>query len=259
MNETGYYLTQVVTAGLPTKYELVRFNIAPNSTATSQTANSNHGANSSLYWILDPPTAYSPIISDAYSWPEYSDAPWVTTLSAANFQASCSVVSDGVIAFWVRCLDKNGDAIPWLYQSSLYSAASPAVTTLKFNSAAAFIPAILGSHTNLVTSDPTSFAFTSPPNGISVLDTAGSTLNNSVTGTVAANRLPSAVELTIVTLDSRTLARNPTIPAIPTPPATGGAADIPNEIQTFMNSLVTNNIKTAKAFSTTIRLVNGTE
>ena len=255
--ETGYFLTKVVTAGIPTKYELVRFNIAPNYVATSKTTQQMHGgaspsANTSLYWIYDPPTAYSPIFADTTPWPEYSDAPWLTTLSSTQFQSAIAVVSEGVIACWMRCLDKNGNPIPWLYQSSLYSGASPAVTTLKFNSAAAFNGPTLDAPTT------TSFTYSSPPVGIySPPSWFGAP--SAPGGTVAANRLPSAVELTIVTLDSRTLTRlgSTLLPAIP---AATSATDVPNEMTNFINTLAAPpyNIKSPSVFSTTVRLINGT-
>lgn len=226
VHEMGYFLA--TTATTPKKYQLWRFNAPPDKVVTSATAAKTHA--SLAYWIYDPPTAYNnPAYLATSPWPLYGDAPWLTQLVAGDFQKSIALVSDGVLAFWVRCLDKNGDPIPWLYKSSLYSSS---VSTLKFNSAAGFNPATPGV--------ANSFAYTVPP-----------------AGTVTANRLPSAVELTIVTLDSRALTQfGSSIPAIP---AAASATDVPASIQGFMDALIAQNIKSAQVFSTTVRLINGTD
>src|SRR5205814_6589706 len=103
-------------------------------------------------------------------------APWVSnfvTNSALN-----SNIASGVLAFWARCLDRNGDPIPWVGGAGG-----------RFNSAAHFQPAIAG--------QSNSFKYTSAAT------------------TVRANLLPSAVEVVIVTLDPVSFNRNPNIPALP--------------------------------------------
>jgi prepilin-type N-terminal cleavage/methylation domain-containing protein len=251
--ETGYMLT--AATGTTKKYQLLRFNLAPNAIATSLTTKNTHASNST-YWIYDPLTAYATTqgYTTASPWPPYNDAPWLTTLASSSstaFSSATSVVSDGVIGFWVRCLDKNGNAIPWLYQSSLYSSSFAKTPNIKFNSAAAFNPATLGT--------ANSFTYSSPPVPASI---SGSTLT-APSGTVAANRLPTAVELTIITVDPQTLSRlqaqGLTVPAMP---VAASATAVPASIQTYVNSTLLAppyEIRTARVFSTTVRLMNGTD
>jgi hypothetical protein len=180
--EIGYYLTD--------NYELRRFFVPPD--------------NAKYAIFTNVPTDTS--------------APWITTtFSSVEFGAASSVVSQGVLAFWVRCFDGNGDLIPWL------SGAVP----LKFNSAAHFQPAIPG--------QANSFKYT-----------------NAAT-TARANLLPATVELTIVTLDPQTFRRNPTVPA---QTAQSAPDDLPSVITTFSQRLISNNIKSAHAFTSRVRLVN---
>ncbi|HEY5745326.1 MAG TPA: hypothetical protein VIU12_04535, partial [Chryseolinea sp.] len=151
--------------------------------------------------------------------------PWLAHLTGAQFRGVTTVLSDGVIALWIRCLDANRDPIPWLKDAGSYSGASP----LKYNSAAGFNPAISGT--------PNSFQYTD------------------MNSTVPANRLPDSVEITIVTVDSQTLLRQATsIPA--TMPAVSGPGEVPAAVTQFMNTLSASNITTAQVFSTTVRLTN---
>src|SRR3954471_22854160 len=138
--EIGYYLSD--------NYELKRFYVPPTDATNYQ-------------------------IFTAPNQPTDTSSPWLTNFIKTTPTLS-STVTGGVLAFWARCLDINGDPIPWL-------ATAPA----RFNSAAHFQPAIPG--------QTTSFRYTN------------------VTNTIRANVLPSTVELVIVTLDPRTFRRNPNI------------------------------------------------
>jgi prepilin-type N-terminal cleavage/methylation domain-containing protein len=180
--EIGYYLTE--------SYQLKRFFVPPD--------------NNKYAIFSNAPTDIS--------------APWITTpfASPSEFNAVCSVVSQGVLSFWVRCFDRNGDLIPWL------STAPP----LKFNSAAHFQPAIIG--------QPSSFKYTSA-------------------STARGNLLPTALEVTVVTLDPQTFKRNPTIPALPTWTAPD---QLPAIRDSFSQQLITNTIKTARTFTTRANLLN---
>jgi prepilin-type N-terminal cleavage/methylation domain-containing protein len=183
--EIGYYLTD--------SYELRRFFVAPTDAAN--------------YQIFTSPNQ-----------PTDNSAPWATSFVSANLSTP---LSSGVLAFWVRCFDGNGDLIPWL--SSNVGGVGP----LKFNSAAHFQPAIPG--------QKSSFNYTN------------------ASTTARANLLPAAVELTIVTLDPQTFRRNPQIPA-------QSAQSVPDDLSSvrdsFNQQLVSNNIKNAHTFSVRVKLAN---
>lgn len=188
IGEIGYYLTN--------NYELRRF-------------------------FVPPDNAKYAIFTNA---PTDTSAPWITTtFTSTEFNAACSIVSQGVLAFWVRCFDRNGDLIPWIPPGA---GAAP----LKFNSAAHFQPAILG--------QGTSFKYTSAAT------------------TARANLLPAVVELTIVTLDPQTFRRNPTIPA---QNAQSAPDDLPSVTASFNQQLINNNIKTAHTFTTRVNLLNAAQ
>ncbi len=160
--------------------------------------------------------------------PSDISAPWT---AVASNSALHTPVSGRVIGFWARSFDLNGDLIPWL------SSAVPAASPLQFNSAAHFQPAISG--------QPMSFKYTAA-------------------STATAHLLPASIELTIVTLDSKSLQRSsaaiPPIPAgIPpsysdVPPAGYGPEDVPNAIDWFNRELVRAKIKGAQTFTTRVSL-----
>lgn len=178
--EVGYYLTD--------NYELKRFYVPPTD---------------SNYQIFTPPN------------PSDTSAPWVTNVIGSNPSLS-TTVSAGVLAFWVRCVDRNGDSIPW-------SASAPP----RFNSAAHFQSA--------VPNRPNSFLYTS-------------------SSTARGNALPSAVELTVITLDSRTFSRNPA--AIPPLPAENAPDDLQTVRDQFNQQLIANKVASARTFSTRVNLMN---
>lgn len=181
--EVGYYLAA--------DYQLRRFFVPPSDAANYQ-----------IFTSPNQPTA--------------SAAPWVTTFVS---DAVSTPVATGVLAFWVRSYDINGDLVPWL------SSVAPGVGSLKYNSAAHFQPAVAGR--------PTSFKYTNP------------------SSTAQAHLLPNAVELTIVTLDPQTFNRGPNIPPVPTASAPD---QIPSARDAFNQSLIDNNIKTARTFTTRVHL-----
>jgi hypothetical protein len=191
--ELGYYLAEDHSQTGAQIYQLKRFFVPPTD-----------GSN---YQIFSPPNQ-----------PTDASAPWVTSFVTTN---TTTTVASGVIAFWVRCYDGNGDLIPWL------SANAPAVGPMKFNSAAHFQPAIPG--------QTSSFKYTNTSN------------------TARANLLPAAVELTIVTLDPQTFKRNPSIPA---QNAQSAPDDLPTVRDSFNRQLITNSIRTGHTFSTRVKLVN---
>jgi type II secretory pathway pseudopilin PulG len=147
--------------------------------------------------------------------------PWLDDLPAAAFtnpgeqSSAVSVVSDGVVGLWIRGRDHNGDIIPWNGEDKI-----------KFNSAGRFQSSIPG--------QPNSFRW-----------------NHS--STLPKNELPASVEITIIVVDSQTLAKKFPIPTII---SARSASDIPRVIETFQQQLLANEIKSACTFSTRINLIN---
>lgn len=192
--EVGYYLTD--------SFQLRRFFVPPDN------------ANYSIF--TTPPTATA--------------APWITTTfsTSAQFNGVSFIVADGVIAFWIRCMDVNGNPVPWF---SARSPQAPVGTTIRYNSAARFQPALSGQ---------------APPTTASWPYTAAATLQ--------ANRLPVAIEITVVTLDTKSFQRNPTIPAIP---SSTSPDQVPAAVTTFNQLLVAARVSSARTFSTRVNLTNG--
>jgi prepilin-type N-terminal cleavage/methylation domain-containing protein len=230
VNEVGYYLTHRADSNGIEHFELRRFFVSP---ADPRQPPSAPVANPS-YHIYDVPSTVYYNSSSTTIMP-----PWIN-LNGKNldpartdFEFWSSVVSDGVVGFWIRCLDRNGEAIPWL------SSADNSTSPIRYNSTAYFQPAIPG--------QAASFKYTK------------------TSSTVKANLLPATVELTIVTVDSRTMQRKPTIPAVPAGVPTGypdvsptgfGPEDIPNAIDWFNRQLITNGVKNARTFTTRVSLKN---
>ena len=172
-------------------------------------------------FFVPPTDASNYQIFSSPNQPSDVSAPWVTSFITATSPALTTPVAGGILAFWVRCFDSNGDLIPWL------SSNTTGVGPLKFNSAAHFQVATPG--------QPASFKYTN------------------ASTTAPANLLPATVELTIVTLDPQTFRRNPFIPA---QNAQTAPDDLPNVRDAFSQSLISNNIKNAHTFSTRVNLVN---
>ena len=226
VRELGYLL--VKTTGTPVDYQLKRFCVAPDT----------------RYPTPYPPLAAATRAFQIYDLPFNAvTAPWLTNLTAANFQSSLTTLSQGVLGLWVRLLDRNGDPVPWLKDSPFYSAADP----MRFNSAAAFTAATLGA--------ANSFQYTEST------DSTGAAVIAAKTTTVAvnaANRLPTSAELTIVTLDLRSLQR-PGV-TIPDPPASASPTDVPADINTYLGTLTGGQrLAGAQMFCRVVRLQNGTD
>src|SRR5204862_5068261 len=116
------------------------------------------------------------------------------------------------------------------------SSADGSTVPIRFNSTAHFQPAIPG--------QSASFKYTN-------------------SSTAQAHLLPATVELTIVTVDSRTMQRKPTIPVVPAGVPSGypdvsptgfGPEDIPNVIDWYNRQLITNKVKNARTFTTRVSL-----
>jgi type II secretory pathway pseudopilin PulG len=153
----------------------------------------------------------------------------------ANNQAVVSSAADGVVAMWVQCLDVLGKPIPLVSKSSVHP-----TSELFYNSAAFFQVA-------------TSTAF---ENGRSLLYLAQTSQS------MKANRVPAAIDLTLITVDRRTLARGLKIPEMPdqTDPNyldANGAINVDALVLEYKNRLRNNRIYNARTFSTRAKLVNG--
>jgi prepilin-type N-terminal cleavage/methylation domain-containing protein len=199
---------------------------ALDSTASGNLSEIGYFLNDSfqLQRFFVPPT-------DAVNYQVFTNAPndrsavWVT--SYAGNSAITRTVSDGVVALWIRCLDANDELIPWLSSSTTVNGDTGA-TPVQFNSAAHFQPAIRG--------QSSSFKYT----------------NRSTTA--QAHLLPATVEITIVTIDAKTMVRSSG--SIPGLPALTGPQDIPNAITAFNQQLVSSKVQSARTFTTRVALRN---
>lgn len=147
-----------------------------------------------------------------------------------NERAIVSGAADGVIAFWAQPLDLLGNPIPWLSE-----AAHHPKSELLYNSAAYF---------QVATSTP----FESGKSFTYLAETPQS---------MKANRVPAAIEFTVITLDSELLARDSTV----IPPQQNvlehGALDVERSARETIDLLRAKRIHTARVFSTRAKLTNG--
>ncbi len=215
LSEVGYYLTD--------KYELKRFFVPPTS---------------DYYKIFDPGDGPRRTSAD----PKVC-APWVTKY-VASYPELSTTVSNGVLGFWTRCLDINGDPIPY------------ARNDVQYNSLDAFQPAIPGVRLpdpNDPSQNPTSFIYPAP-----ISDPAA-------TPPIAqAYLLPYSVELYILTVDRSTYDRlkqrllaDTTGQSAIVDNATSGVAPmgLPGNVTGHSNYLTkTYGIKTARIFSTRVQI-----
>jgi len=224
--EIGYFITRNASSGT---YQLHRFYLRPDNANGLYLGADNYDLQST---------------ASKRPWSFANEALWITKLNAKAFDLAdpmnaVSVLADGVVAMWIRCLDKAGNPIPWLSAIPGYSSG-----TIQFSSGASF---------QMTTADaPFDDAGDDYSNAQKTFQyTAGPTV--SATQTAAANRLPAYVEITLVMVDSRTLQRKPAVPAMPLPT---NAADIPSQIQEFQESLVNAGIRSARTFTKRVKTLN---
>lgn len=180
--------------------------------------------------LVVPPE--SPFYKAGQTGPVWNTTSWLAATDSSLFDAdsaNCAVstVADGVVAMWIRCFDLAGNPIPWLNSAPDLSSASP----MQFNSAAPFQMADKGAPF----SDGSTFQYLAP-------------------STVMAHRLPGSIEITIILLDGRTLARKPAVPAMPAPTT---IAAVPGQIRQFQESLAAAGIP-AETLSVRLPLANKT-
>lgn len=201
----GYYLARSADGN---RYELRRYLVPPNDMA------GGGGANPDFKLFASDPS-YTCQQANGYSASPRS--PQWLYLDSAAFEKYSSSLSDNVIAFWVRCIDRAGKPIPWLMSRDA------SATPFKFNSAARFL-------------------FKAPDETPSFQYLQSSAL--------PANRLPIAVELTLITVDSRVFLTK----RIPDADAPSSAEDIPVIAKAYEKKLIDAGIKSARTFSILCKL-----
>lgn len=147
-----------------------------------------------------------------------------------NDSVIVSSAADGVIAFWVQCYDLLGNPVPWLSQAPNHPSSD-----LMYNSAAYFQMA-------------TTLPFDSGET------TEFLRLSKQV---MKAHRVPSEVEITIVTIDTAVIAQGFEIPTMESL-VVDGKMDMDGSVQLFLSKLELAGIRGAEVFTTKVKLVNGT-
>ena len=147
-----------------------------------------------------------------------------------NTKAVVSSAADGVIALWVQCYDQLGHPVPLVSQAKNHPKSE-----LAYNSAAYF-----------------EMASTAPfSSGQSTLYLAETPL------TPKANRVPQAVEITIVTLDRSTILKASAIPEQINAADASGALDVGASLRSYQELLKANHLYNARTFTTRAHLING--
>jgi len=236
--EYGYYLTRNDGASL---YQLNRMYVAPDTATPAYYLGAN---------------AYDLGVDPKKTWSFANEALWITKMSKSAFDPSnssrvVSVVADGILAMWIRCLDPAGNAIPWLCKAPGYS--QYPTNTIQFNSGSCFqmttAAAPFSSAAAGYSNPEKTFQYTASP---------VNTTNTAVTK--VSNALPPTVEITLIVADSRTLrqaaAAGRTIPFMPSLSAST-ADDIPTQIQNFNQDLLDRGVNTARTFTARVRTLNG--
>ncbi len=147
-----------------------------------------------------------------------------------NEAAVVSTAADNVIAFWIQCLDLQGNPIPWLANAPHHPG-----TKMIYNSAAYF---------QMSTTTPYD-------DGRTTVFLAQSKQ------TMKANRVPAAVDVTVIAVDSGSLAKDFRIPPIEHVFTREGTLDVAKSIRLFNKALLDRNIKNGRAFTTRVKLLNG--
>ena len=148
----------------------------------------------------------------------------------SNDRAVVSTAADNIIAFWAQCLDLAGNPIPWLSNAPHHAGSE-----MIYNSGAFF-----------------QMATTTP------FDNGGTTEFLARTKqSMKANRVPAAVDITVVAVDSATLAKGLSIPEVQNVFTSDGALDVAESIRRFNRDLLDNNIRDARTFTTRVNLLNG--
>ena len=148
-----------------------------------------------------------------------------------NSKRVVSTVADGVLAMWIQCYDLLGNPIPWVSEDQNHPESD-----VIYNSAAMFL---------MATSEP--FDDGSTFRYLSDKDTS-----------VKGNRLPAAVGITVVTLDSASLERHAlNIPVMENVLTEEGALDVDSSLEKYKVALRERGINKARTFTTRVKLATG--
>lgn len=170
---------------------------------------------------------------------ETTAARFLDQLNAAAFDDSdpenkkrvVSTVADGVIAMWLQCYDLLGNPIPWVSEDDNHPKSD-----IIFNSAAMFV---------MATSQP----FENEKSFMYLADDPTS---------VKGNRLPAAVGITVVTLDTASLERHSTeIPEMENIMTDDGTLDVAASLENYKKILEEKGINKARTFTTRVKLATG--
>ena len=168
-----------------------------------------------------------------------------------NEHVLATTVADGVLALWFQAIDRLGNPIRWVSESIVHPQPDTDVQRLIYNSAAFFQTA-------------STLPFDTGLYQLSTVYLAGPTGGQAFS--MKGNRVPAAVDITIITVDSQVLARRPEFPfqeniMLEDNPMTlldeGGTLDVDASVKAFQDALAESNITTARTFTTRVKLVNG--
>jgi len=148
-----------------------------------------------------------------------------------NKKRVVSTVADGVIAMWIQCYDLLGNPIPWLSKDSIHPDSN-----LIFNSASMFVMA-----TSKPFDNDTTFRYLPDKNS-----------------SFKGNRLPAALGITVVVLDSDNVERHAEdIPVMENIFTADGALDLQASLESYQKALLARGINKARTFSTRVKLATG--
>jgi prepilin-type N-terminal cleavage/methylation domain-containing protein len=174
---------------------------------------------------------YSTSPSDADWFTDNWDALAFDDQDPTNEKVVVSAVADGVVAFWVQPLDLLGNPIPWVSESTPPHVESKMI----FNSSGFFLQA-----TSVPFEDGTTTKYLAPEDNV-----------------MRAIRVPAAVDITLVTLDRRTLARMPPVPTQQNVLDDKGALDLEESVRLYNEALLAAGITDGRVFTTRVKLLNG--
>ena len=148
-----------------------------------------------------------------------------------NKKRVVSTVAEGVLALWIQCYDLLGNPIPWVSEDENHPESD-----VIFNSAAMFV---------MATSEP----FDNGKSFVYLSDKPSS---------VKGNRLPAAVGITVVTLDTASLERHGNdIPVMESVLTDDGALDVDSSLEKYQQALLKKGINKARTFTTRVKLATG--
>jgi len=150
--------------------------------------------------------------------------------SAGNQKVIVSTVADGVVAFWVQCLDLLGNPIPLVSKSKFHPRSD-----LQFNSAAFFHMA-----TSTPFDDGESFVYLAKTPFV-----------------MKAHRLPAEIEIAIVTVGDIILGSDISIPQMENILNKNGSLDIKGSVDLFIKKLEKSGVLGAEVYTTRVKLTNG--